>query len=156
MVLQINTPQVVAHTVSGGFSDPSIEVRAMHDPAKGRYRVMSLQVEGPVVDVTATLVRKLRLGEVRRAAIRAGLAEANPELMKILPVKSYLLGKEGRPVSAKDKTEPGRQRLEQAATVFHLALLAGDYPVRALRLSFGLSADEATRWRARLKKERLA
>lgn len=156
MGTQINTPPVIAHTLSGGFSEPTIEIRAMYDPSTERYRVMSLQVEGPVVDVTPTLLRRMRLGEARRTAIREGLAESNPELLKLPPVRSYLHGKEGRPVSAKDRKEPGDTRLRQAAIVFRLAKLANDYPVRAVRLSFGLTHEEAALWRSRLKRAELA
>lgn len=148
----IMTPQFLPLTVAATPERPSVTIRTMHDERNGVYVNHSLALEHPVVAVTPTLLSKMRLGALRRDALRAALGEQNSELAKRPPVKSYFKGSAGRTVAEKARREPTAEHIENAALVYRLARLVGDYPVHAIARCFGLEHTDAKRWVAIAKK----
>ena len=145
-MLAINTPQIVNGSVSGGLDAPNIAVKAMHDSRTGTYTSVSVEITHPMIPVTPTLIRRLRLGAVRSSIIRQKLMEANPELVKIAALKSFFTGSTGRAVAQKSRLSPSAEQLDAASAVYRLARLAGDFPVKAVQRCFALEKDEAHLW----------
>lgn len=151
-MLAINTPQIVNGSVSGGLDAPNIAVKAMHDSRTGTYTSVSVEITHPMIPVTPTLIRRLRLGAVRSSIIRQKLMEANPDLVKIPALKSFFSGNQGRTVAQKARLSPSAEQLETASAVFRLAKLTGDFPIKAVQRCFALETDEAHAWVALARK----
>lgn len=145
MVPEINTPQVIAATLAPRPDRPSVTVRMVLDARTGAYAPRSVLVEHPMINVTPTLMARMRLGAVRRALVREALEKENPQL-DAASVRSYLRDRDGRPVSAKEREKPSAARLEQAATVLRLAKLVGDYPYASVARAFGIDRVQARSW----------
>jgi hypothetical protein len=148
----ITTPQFLHLNVKATADRPSLTVRVIHDARNGIYTNGSLALEHPSVAVTPTLLSKMRLGTLRRDALRTALGEANPELSKIPAVKSFFKGSAGRAVAEKVRLDPTTEHLENAALIYRLARLVGDFPVQAVGRCFGLEKVDAQRWVALAKK----
>lgn len=148
----INTPQFLHLNVPGTLDRPSVKIRVIHDERKRSYVNASLAVEHPAVAVTPTLLSKMRLGTLRRDALRVALGEHNPELSGRAPVKSFFRGTTGRAVSEKARLEPAAEHLENAAVIYRLARLVGDYPIQAVARCFSLDPTDAARWVALARK----
>lgn len=142
----ISTPSLLNLSVQASQDRPSVKIRVTHDARRGVYVTSSLALEHPAVAVTPTLIGKLRLGGVRRDALRAALSEANAELTGRAPLKSYFRGSTGRAVSDKVREDPSAEHLENAALIYRLARLVGDFPIRAIARSFSLEPADAQRW----------
>lgn len=142
----ITTPQFLHLDVKATPELPSVKMRVIHDARRGIYAPASIALEHPMVPVTPTLLTKMRLGTIRRDALRAALAEANSELSQRSVVRTYFKGSSGRPVSEKARETPSAEHLENAALIYLLARLVGDFPVRAVARSFGLEHSDAKRW----------
>jgi hypothetical protein len=138
--------------VQGSIDRPTVKIRAIHNESKGVYANASLTAEHPVVAITSTLLSKMKLGSLRNTALRAALAEQNVELAKRAPVKSYFKGTAGRAVAEKARLAPTDEHLENAALVYSLARLVGDYPVHAVARCFSLEHTDAKRWVALARK----
>ena len=148
----ITTPQFLHLNVPGTIDRPSVKIRVIHNESTGVYANASLTAEHPMVAITPTLLSKMRLGAIRRDALRAALGEENAELAKRAPVKSFFKGTAGRAVAEKARLVPTAEHLENAALVYRLARLVGDYPVQAVARSFSLEHDDAARWVAIARK----
>ena len=146
MTININTPQVLTSTVSGGMDMPNISITALHDLRSDKYMVVSLLVEHPMIPVTPTLVRRLRLGTTRGSIIRQQLHEANRGLDKIPALKCYFSGANGRTVARKMRLDPDAAHLEITNAILRLARLVGDYPIRSVARCFALDSTEARAW----------
>lgn len=142
----INTPQFLHLTVKATPELPSVQMRVIHDARRGVYVPASIALEHPAVAVTPTLLSKMRLGAVRRDALRAALSEKNVELTQRAAVKSYFRGSTGRAVSEKVRLDPTDEHLETAALIHRLARLVGDFPAQSIARSFGLQHSDAKRW----------
>lgn len=148
----ITTPQFLHLNVQATIDRPAVKIRVVHDERAGVYNNSALTVEHPVVAVTPTRLAKMRLGSLRRDALRVALGEQNTELSKRAPVKSFFKGSAGRAVSEKVRMEPTAEHLGNAAIVYRLARLVGDYPVQAVGRCFGLEPSDAKRWVALARK----
>ncbi|ROR76055.1 hypothetical protein SAMN06295974_3797 [Plantibacter flavus] len=148
----ITTPPLLNLTVPATPDRPSVKIRVAHDSRRGVYTTNNLGIEHPVIAVTPTLLGKMRLGAVRRDALRSALSEANDELAGRAPVKSYFRGSNGRAVSEKVRAEPTLEHLENLAIIYRLARLVGDFPVQSVARSFGLEPVDAQRWVAIARK----
>jgi hypothetical protein len=148
----ITTPQFLHLNVPATIDRPAVKIRTIHDARKGVYTNASLAVDHPVVAITPTLLSKLKLGTLRKDALRGALAEQNAELTKRAPVKSFFKGTAGRAVAEKSRLEPTPEQLENAAVVFRLARLVGDYPIQAVARCFSLEHVDAKRWVALARK----
>jgi hypothetical protein len=148
----IATPQFLHLNVQATPDRPSVKIRVIHDEHKGVYVNASLIVEHPLVAVTPTRLAKMRLGAIRRDALREALGSANTELSKRAPVKTFFKGTAGRTVAEKARLEPTNEHLENAALIHRLARLVGDYPTQAIARSFGLDVADAKRWVAMARK----
>lgn len=142
----ITTPQFLHLNVQGSVDRPAVALRVVHDEHKGVYTNASLSVEHPVVAITPTRLSKMRLGSLRNTALRAALGEKNAELAKRGPVKSFFKGTAGRAVAEKARLEPTAEHLENAALIYRLARLVGDFPVNAVARCFSLEHEDAKRW----------
>lgn len=154
-VPEITTPQFLHLTVNGTAERPAVTIRAVHKKALGCYVNASVSVEHPMLAVTPTRLAKMRLGALRREALRTSLAEANPELSRLAPVKSFFKGTTGRTVAERARLAPTNEHLENAALIYRLAKLVGDFPIQAVARSFGLERDDAARWVAVARKRAL-
>lgn len=140
----IDAPLVLNLSVKGTPDRPGVAIRTM---LKGdRYINVSVLIEHPMVAVTGTRIAKLRLGTLRRDALRTALGESNAELQTTPALKTYFKGSNGRAVSEKIRAEPSLQVLDQVLTISKLARLVGDYPSQAVARCFGLEAIDAKRW----------
>jgi len=148
----ITTPQFLHLNVSATPERPSVRIRVIHDEKTGTYVNASVAVEHPVAAITPTLLGKMRLGAVRRDALRSALGEQNAELAQRAPVKSFFKGSAGRAVAEKVRLDPTAEHQENAALIYRLARLVGDYPVQAIARCFGLEHADAKRWVALAKK----
>lgn len=148
----ITAPQFLHLNVQATTDRPAVKIRVIHDERKGIYTNGSLAVEHPVVAVTPTLLGKMRLGSLRNDALRIALCEQNGELVKRAPVKSFFKGSNGRAVAEKVRLDPTVEHLENAAIVYRLARLVGDYPVQAVARCFSLEHTDAKRWVALARK----
>jgi hypothetical protein len=143
---EIITPQFLHLNVQATSDRPSVAIRVIHSPRTGTYANASVAIEHPMIAVTTTRIAKLRLGTLRRDALRAALAEANVELSKIPAVKSFFKGTNGRPVSERVHLNPTPENLANAALIYRLARLTGDFPMLAIARSFSISPNLAKRW----------
>ncbi|MCI4659706.1 hypothetical protein [Cryobacterium zhongshanensis] len=148
----INTPQFLHLNVQGTIDRPSVKIRVIHNDRAGVYTNASLTAEHPTVAITPTLLSKMRLGAIRRDALRVALGEQNAELSKRAPVKSFFKGTAGRAVAEKARLAPTAEHLENTVLVYRLARLVGDYPVQAVARCFSLEHDDAARWVAIARK----
>lgn len=144
--LTINAPQFLHLDVTATPERPSVKIRTIHDPRRGVYVTASLALDHPAVAITPTLLAKMRLGSIRRDALRAAIGTANAELNVHAAIKTYFKGTSGRAVAEKVRAEPSDAHLEIAAVIHRLARLIGDYPVQAVARSFGLEQADAQRW----------
>lgn len=151
----INTPQFLHLDVRATPEVPSVKMRVIHDEGRGVYVPASISLEHPTVAVTPTLLAKMRLGAVRRDALRTELSEKNVELTQRAAVKSYFKGSTGRAVSDKVRLVPTEEHLENAAVIYRLARLVGDFPVQAVARSFGLDHADAKRWVTQIRRSGL-
>lgn len=151
--ITISTPKFLNLSVAATIDRPAVKIKAVHDDRTGRYVNASIAVEHPMVAVTPTLLSKMRLGTVRRDALRVALGEANGELARRAPVKTFFKGTAGRTVSDRVRLEPTPEHLENAALIYRLARLVGDFPVQAIGRSFGLEPEDAKRWAATARQE---
>lgn len=149
---EITTPAFLHLTAPAAPDRPAVNIRAVHERKTNTYVSASVSIEHPMVAVTPTRIAKMRLGTVRRDALRAALAEANTDLAKTPAVKSYFKGTNGRAVSEKVKVAPTGEHLEAAALVYRLAKIVGDFPVQAVARCFGLERTDASRWIAAARK----
>ena len=150
---EITTPQFLHLNVQGAIDRPNVAIRVMHDQKTRTYVNVSVSVESPMVAVTPTRIAKMRLGTLRRDALRAALGEANVELAKTAPVKTFFKGTAGRPVAEKARLAPTAEHLENAALIYRLARLVGDFPVQAVSRVFGLEKVDASRWVASAREQ---
>lgn len=148
----IKTPQILRLAVKGSAERPSVDFRVILDETKGAYVNAGITVEHVAVPVTPTLLARMRLGQLRRDALRATLAEQNAELTSIPALKTYLKGSNGRAVAEKVRLNPTAEHLELVGTIHRLARLIGDYPSQAVGRTFGLERDDAQRWLAHARK----
>jgi hypothetical protein len=148
----ITTPQFLHLQVKGSADRPDVKIRVIHDERAGLYTNASLTVEHPVIAITPTLLSKLKLGSLRRDALRAALGEKNVDLAKRPPVKSFFKGSVGRAVSDKARLEPTAEHLENTAIIYRLARLVGDFPIQSIARCFSLEHTDATRWVALARK----
>jgi hypothetical protein len=144
--ITITTPSIVSATTTATQDEPAVTLRAMHNPHTDRYATMSILVEHPMVAVTPTLMRRLRLRDVKSQLLRQELAAANPELMAIAPLKTFLKGTAGRAVSTKDREAPSTERLEQTLAILRLARLTGDFAAVSVMRCFGIERTDAEAW----------
>lgn len=142
----ITTPQFLHLDVKATPELPSVKMRVIHDSRRGVYVPASIALEHPIVAVTPTLLSKMRLGAVRRDALRVALGEKNTELTQRAAVKSYFKGSAGRAVSEKVRQDPTDEHIETTALIYTLARLVGDFPVQAVARSFGIEHADAKRW----------
>lgn len=148
----ITTPQFLHLNVQATADRPAVKIRVIHNERQGIYTNASLAVEHPVVAVTPTLLGKMRLGSLRKDALRVALGEQNAELAKRAPVKSFFKGSTGRSVAEKVRLEPTDEHLVNASVVYRLARLVGDYPVQTVARCFNLEPTDAKRWVALARK----
>lgn len=144
MSLDIKTPVVLNTTATGEFG--AISIKAMHDSRLEKYTTVSIGIENPMAAVTPTGIRRIRLGSIRSDALRKQLMEANPDLLDAPAIKSYFAGTNGRAAAKKTHLSPSAEQLEVAATIFKLARLVGDYPIKAVQRCFGLEHAVARFW----------
>lgn len=149
---EITTPRFLHLNAPAAADRPTVSFRVAHNERAGTYVPVAVTIEHPMIPVTPTRITKLRLGTLRRDALRASLAEANPELSRIAPVKSFFKGSAGRAVAERVRVEPTAEHLENAALIYRLAKLVGDFPVVSVARSFGLERDDAARWVAAARK----
>ncbi|MCY1718570.1 hypothetical protein OVA26_16660 [Microbacterium sp. SL62] len=142
----INTPAFLKLTPTVPKGSPAVRINAMFDQRAGSYATANLTVESPVESITPTRLAKMRLGALRRDALRLQLGEENAVLARRAPVKSYFRGTPGRAVAEKARLEPTPEHLENAGLVYRLARIVGDYPVQAVSRCFGLEVADAHRW----------
>ena len=150
--LTITTPQFLHLNVQGTIDRPSVKIRVIHNERTGVYANASLTAEHPTVAITPTLLSKMKLGALRRDALRVALGEQNTDLSTRAPVKSFFKGTTGRAVAEKARVTPAAEHLENAAIVYRLARLVGDYPVQAVARCFSLEHADAARWVAIARK----
>jgi len=148
----VKTPQILRLAIAATAERPSVNIRVILDEKSGRYVNASVAVEHPAIAVTPTLLGRMRLGQLRRDALRASLAEQNPELLSQPALKSFFRGTSGRTVAEKIRVTPSVEHLQTVALIYHLARLTGDYPVQAVGRSFGLDRADAVRWVALARK----
>lgn len=148
----ITTPRFLTLTPRMNAGEPAVSIRVAHNERAGVYTNTAVSVEHPMVAVTPTKIAKLRIGSLRRDALRAALAAENPALSKTPAVKTFFKGTNGRAVSEKTRTNPSDEHLETAATIYRLALLVGDFPVQSVARCLGLERQDAARWVASAKK----
>lgn len=146
MTISITTPSILSATTVANSEDPAVTLRAMHNAQTDRYATMSVLVEHPMVAVTPTLMRRLRLRDIKSQLLRQELATANPDLMAIAPLKSFLKGTHGRAVSSKDREGPSTERLEQTLAILRLARLSGDFAAVSVMRCFGIERADAEHW----------
>lgn len=142
----ITTPPMLRLVAAGNAERPTVTFRVMLDAQKGVYVNAGITAEHPAIAVTPTLLARLGLGRLRREAVRAALAEHNPELLSRPALKTFFKGTTGRPVAEKVRSAPTAEHLETVATIRRLARLSGDYPNQAVARSFGLDVADAKRW----------
>lgn len=142
----ITTPALLRLHVKPTAERPSVDIRVALDAGRGVYVNSSLALEHPNTAITTTLLGKLRLGELKRDALRSELAKSNEELLKRAPVKAYFKNANGRAVAEKIRLDPTAEQFENLSLIYKLARLVGDYPVQAVGRSFGLIPDDARRW----------
>lgn len=148
----INTPPIVDLTIAATLERPAVTIKTILNATVGVYANAAVTVTHPVVAVTPTLIAKMRLGALRRDALRVALGAHNEELASRPAVKSYFRGSTGRAVSEKARLDPSAEQLENAALIYRLARLAGDFPVQAIARSFNLEHPDAQRWAALARK----
>lgn len=149
---EITSPQFLHLNVPATVERPDVKIRVIHDERKGVYVNASIAVEHPMVAVTPTLLSKLKLGSLRKDALRAALGELNVQLAARAPVKSFFKGTAGRAVAEKARLEPTAEHLENAVVIFRLARLVGDYPLLAVARCFSIEHADAKRWVALARK----
>lgn len=151
----ITTPALLALSVKATTERPALTFRLSHDPRSGTYSTVHLAAEHLTVAITPTRLAKMRIGSLRRDALRLALAEKNTALSSRPAVKSYFKGSVGRAVAEKARVEPTDEHLDSAAVIYRLARLVGDFPVQAVARSFSLEQKDAQRWVATAKKKGL-
>ena len=148
----ITAPSLLQLTVKATTERPAANFRLSHNSRTGTYDTISVTVDHHMLPITSTRIVKMRLGALRREALRAALLEKNLELTSRPALKSYFKGSPGRAVADKVRIDHTIEHLETAGLVYRLARLTGDFPVQAVARSFGLEKKDAQRWTALAKK----
>ncbi len=148
----IETPLMLQLNSQSSPKDPLVRMKAMFQPASQTYSIVSLVIEHPAQSITPTKIANMRLGTLRRDALRQSLGEHNIALQEHSPVKSYFRGSQGRTVAEKSKLNPSAEQLIVASIVYRLAKIVGDFPVLSVARCFALEHVDAKRWVALLKK----
>lgn len=143
---QIHTPAFLQLDIPGSRTSPSIEIKAIWQPYERRYTAGQVTFEHPAVPITSTRLRKARLHTTMATALRTQLSEANPELLKRAPAKTFFKGTVGRTAGAKVAADPTDEHLVNAALVFNLAKAVGEPAVRSVERCMGLDYSTARRW----------
>lgn len=148
----INTPRFLQLTPQAPAGSPAVSIRVALNERDGVYVNTAVTVEHPMVAVTSSKIAKLRIGALRRDALRSALSEENGDLAKTSAVKTFFKGTNGRAVSEKIRANPSTEHLESAVTVYRLAKYVGDFPVQSVARCLGIERTDAARWIATAKK----
>ncbi len=128
--IPIITPKFLHLEVAATADRPSVRMRVMHNQATGAYVPTSLELEHPRVAGHPDTDRE---DGPRRPPPRGSPQQAQRGERRAGPsrsVKTYFRGTTGRAVSEKARNEPSDEHLENAALVYRLARLVGDFPSR--------------------------
>lgn len=150
--LQITAPPLLHLDVPATTDRPAVKFRVSHNSATGSYGTIGVSVEHHTIPITGTRLSKMRLGALRREALRLALGEKNLELTSRPAVKTFFKGTQGRAVAEKVRADPTSEHLEAAGLIYRLARLTGDFPVMTIARCFGLEKNDAQRWTALAKK----
>jgi hypothetical protein len=143
-------PAFVATSVA---EDISVEttIRAEYSRDAGRYRILSTahRAVGDTDEITPTLLRKIRLGELLGEAVPACVVIDDEQIGR--GIVRDLLGAGTRLLpswlaDAAAKNGPTADTLELVQLIYGVAALAGQPPMRAVANELGIAERTATHW----------
>ncbi|HEY8589544.1 MAG TPA: hypothetical protein VIL55_08330 [Naasia sp.] len=147
-----------AFTAVATAADISVEttIHVAYSPDFGRYRIAASghQIVGPDGEITPSVLRRIRLGELLAAAVPYCVAVSDDELGH--GIVRDLVGASGRllPKWMADTAAhagPTRDTLELVQLAYGVAALAGQPPMQAVAAELGIPTRTATHWIARAR-----
>lgn len=152
----VKTPPVLHVNVPATAIAPAFSAKAMLDHERQQYFATSLSMEHMSVKLTSARVQQTPIQKTMAPVLRDLLAEANKDLLLAHPlVRKWASGKPQRPVAQKLIALPDPATIAGAALVYRLAKLAGEAPVKATARAAGIERDDARRWIASARKQKL-
>lgn len=144
---------VPAFTATAVADDIPIEttISASYSPNAGRYRITNTahQAVGDAAEITPTVLRQVRLGELLSAAVPYCVAISDEGIGH--GTVRELLGAGGRllpewMVTATAKAGPTGETLEIVQLIYGVAALSAQAPMRAVATELGIPERTATHW----------
>ncbi len=127
-------------------NEPSTRVALAYSAQTGAYEAYDVHLDGPYAHIKGRTLRGTPLRQIVREKLPEALLEHNAHLATVPAVKTFFLGTTGRAVSKKSQRQPSTEQLQNAATVFTLARLTQNFPIRAVQRCFALEYRDAQRW----------
>jgi hypothetical protein len=147
-----------AFTATATAGDTSVEstIEARYTADAGRYRVIRTdhRAVGTTAEITPTVLRQVRLGELLTAAVPYCVAVEFEGKQRTV---HDLLDQDGRVlptwmVKAAANAGPTEDTLELVQLVYGVAALAALPPMRAVATEFGIPERTATHWITKARK----
>lgn len=143
---------------TGVASDSSIEtsIEVVYSSAHGRYRITASAHRGatPDVEITPTVLRKIRLGELLRTAVPYAVAVNDDTLGQGTIVELVGAGRllpQWMAETAR-RAGPSADTLELVQLIYSVAALAAEPPAQAVASELQISERTATHWIGKARK----
>jgi hypothetical protein len=144
---------VPAFTATATAEDISIEttIDASYSTPAGRYRITRTahRAVGTTDEITPTVLRQVRLGEILSAAVPHCVAVVDDQIGRGTVHDLISSGKRLLPEwmsAAASKAGPTADTLEIVQVIYGVAALAGQPPMRAVANELGIPERTATHW----------
>lgn len=144
---------VPAFTATAVADDIPVEttISASYSPTAGRYRITDTahRAVGDAAEITPTVLRQVRLGELLSAAVPLCVAVVDDQIGR--GTVRDLLGTGGRLLpewmaKAAAKDGPTTETLELVQLIYGVAALSAQAPMRAVATELGIPERTATHW----------
>ncbi|GHF12439.1 hypothetical protein [Pseudolysinimonas yzui] len=144
---------VPAFTATAVADDIPVETKisASYSPNAGRYRITSTahKAVGEAAEITPTVLRQVRLGELLSAAVPYCVAITDDEIGH--GTVRELLGASGRLLpewmsTTAAKAGPTGETLELVQVIYGIAALSAQAPMRAVATELSIPERTATHW----------
>lgn len=146
IVPTIDAPAFVTVDHPGSPEDPMVRITLALNATRDLYTATEVSIQHPFVPINGKVTRSTPVRRLIAELLPPKLAEANPELMKRAPLKTFVKGTTGRRPAQKIVDSPQTAQLIDAALVFTMARMSHNFPVRAVQRCFALDYAQAQRW----------
>lgn len=150
---KIYTPAVINFTsmVNGLM----ISATASFDNHLNKYIASSITVQDPTTEVKSIRLHKIAVRRLLKENLRTEIYNHNPqtayEMLHVM--RRWVEKKHARKISEKKASDPGPDKLLEAACVAYCELIVGGFPVRTIERCCGVDYKTARRWWRMIKTE---